>query len=250
MKKVYYYNSYDEDIIESKNQSYKLKSGFKYLHSSLIYKAISYIMYYVVLIISFIYVRLFLGIRYKNKKILKGEKNYYLYSNHTLTLGDVLNPFMSCFNKKPYIICNSSNLGIPFIGKILPLCGALVIPNNVHDIIRFNDAIKAINKNNPIVIYPEAHLWPYSTFIRDYNNSSFHYPVDCNSKVFVSTTIFNKRKFFRRPKITIYIDGPFNIDSDKSRKENIKYLHDKVYDTMVSRASLSDYEYVVYKKKD
>ena len=44
---------------------------------------------------------------------------YYLYSNHTQTFGDVVNPFCIAFPTHPYIICSPSNLGIPVAGGAL-----------------------------------------------------------------------------------------------------------------------------------
>ena len=69
----------------------------------------------------------------KNKKVLKGYKKYYMYSNHTLQYGDVFNPFIVNFPRRSYILCSPSNLGIPIIGKILPIAGALPIPEESID---------------------------------------------------------------------------------------------------------------------
>lgn len=250
MKKTYYYNSFQDDIIKSKNQDYILKDSFKWIHKNAVYRAFSYALYWLVILVSFIYSRLFLHIKINNKKILKNEKGYFLYSNHTQVLGDVLNPFLICFRHRPFIICSTSNLGIPVIGKILPMAGAIPIPNKIHKIPAFKDAIKhRISKGNPVVIYPEAHLWPYATFIREFPNSSFHFPAENGKKVFVATTVYTKNKLSEKPKITIFIDGPFVTDKDLGKRENAKILHNKVYETMVKRASLSDYEYVKYEKK-
>ena len=177
-------------------------------------------------------------------------KNYYIYSNHTLQYGDVFNPFIINFPRRCYVICSPSNLGIPIIGRLLPFAGALPIPDDIHKKIKLFDAMSYhIKKGHPIIIYPESHLWPYFTKIRECNNTSFHFPVNDNADVFVFTTTFQKRKFSKKPKITIYIDGPFNIDSNLSKKENIKMLHDKVYETMLLRSKLSTYEYIKYEKK-
>ena len=205
MKKIYYYSSLDDDLVKSKNQDYKLKSNYKWIHTNIFYKILSFFVYIFVILFSFIYCKLFLHIKIKNKKILKKEKGYFLYCNHTQMLGDVFNPFLICFSKHPYIICSSSNLGIPILGKILPIAGALPIPNNIHDMVKFKESINYhVNKSNPIIIYPEAHLWPYATFIREFPNTSFHFPYENKKKVFTSTTTYSKSKIFKKPNITIY----------------------------------------------
>ena len=250
MKDTIYFNSYDDDVIKSSNQDYKLKDNYKWVHSNIIYIFFSYIVYYFVLLFSLIYTKLFLHVKIKNKKILKKQKGYFLYCNHTQVLGDVLDPFIITFPKHPFIICSPSNLGIKVIGKILPISGALPIPSKIHDLNRFKEAVKHYNKRKPIIIYPEAHLWPWYTKIREFNYSPFHFPVENNSKVFVATTTYKKRKYMKKPAITIYIDGPFEVNNNLSKKENIKKIHDEVYNIMVNRSKLSNYEYIKYIKKD
>lgn len=250
MGTTYYYNSFQDDIIKTQNQDYNLKNGYKWTHKSIIYKTFSYLLYYIVLFAAFIYSRFFLHIKIKNKTLLKHQKGYFLYSNHTQILGDVLNPFIICFKRRPFIICSTANLGIPIIGKILPMAGAVPIPKKIHKMPLFKDAIRyRSDHGHPIVIYPEAHLWPYATFIREFAKTSFRFPAESGAKVFSATTVYNKSRFFKKPKITIFIDGPFSPDKAKTVRENAKILHSKVYETMVKRASLSDYEYVKYEKK-
>lgn len=250
MKKTIYYNSLNDDILKSKNQEYQLNSNYKWLKNDLFSKILSILLYLIIIIVTFIYSKLILHVKIKNKKILKKEKSYFIYSNHTQMLGDVLNPFLISFKNHPYIICSPSNLGIPILGRLLPLAGALPIPSNIHDLKKLNEAISYhIKKNHPIYIYPEAHLWPWATFIREFPKTSFHYPITNNSKVFVATTTYQKRKFLKKPKITIYLDGPFTSEENLSTRENIKLMHDKVYNTMLNRSELSTYNYVNYKKK-
>lgn len=250
MAKIFYYKTFEDDFINTSNEEYKLKENYKWINANIFYRILSFLLYLLVLVFSFIYTKLFLRVTIKNKKILKGEKGYFLYCNHTQMLGDVFNPFLISFPHHPYIICSQANLGIPILGKILPLGGALPIPNNIKDLLKFTDAISYYGKKHPIVIYPEAHLWPYATFIRDFKASSFHYPINENKKVFTATTTYTKSKIFKKPKITIYIDGPFEKEENLTKKENINKIKDEVYKTMVKRSKLNNYEYITYKKKD
>ena len=242
MKKKIIYESFDEDVVESENQDCKLKDNYKWIKKNIFYNILSYLVYYIVLIIAFIYCKLILRIHYKNRKVLKG-RGYFIYSNHTLTLGDVLNPFLINFPRRPYIICSTANLGIPFIGKLLPLGGALPIPNELS---KYNEFLKAVEKRckkHPIVIYPEAHLWPYYTKIRPFGNNAFHYPVEMNKACYTATTTFQNNK------IIINIDGCFNKKDDLSRKENIRYLHDEVFNSLDKNSKLSNTEKYIYEQK-
>ena len=249
MKKIYYYDDYDSDVVMSKNQEYVLNENYKWIHKSVFYKIVSYILYYIFFIFSIIYSKLFLRVSIKNRRVLKGKCNYYLYINHTQEMGDAFVPPIITRYKRPYYIVNKANLGIPFLGKLLPLLGAIVIPDKIHDMLKFRKALKYYGKKNPIVVYPEAHVWPYYTKIRPFNTSSFQLAVEDEKEVYCATTTYQKSKFFKRPKIVIYVDGPFVCDDNLSKKEKTKRLEKLVHDKMVERSKNSNIEYVKYKKK-
>ena len=240
---IKYYNTYNDDFVESQNQNYKLKKNYKWIHR------VPYILYIPFLIFSFIYTKFILKVKIKNKKILK-NKNFFIYANHTQVLGDAFMPYCLLFPKKPKIIVSSSNLGIKGIGKLLPYLGALPIPNDIHQMKEFINAINYYAKRKPIIIYPEAHVWPYNTFIREFPITSFDFPVTNNTAVYTMTTTYQKRKHFKKPQITIYFDGPFYPDNLETKKEKMKNLHDKVYNSMVKQSTNSTYSYIEYKKKD
>jgi len=243
------YNSYEDDFVLSDKQDYKLKDNYKWIHNNIFYIILSYIIYGVLYVIAFIYSKLILRVKVRNKKILKGYKSYYLYGNHTQVIGDIFDIPSITFPKRPYYICSPSNLGIPILGKLLPFAGALPIPDSIDKMKEFKDSIHIRDKKQPIIIYPEAHVWPYCTFIRDFPNTSFHFPVEAKKPVFVATRVYKKSKR-KKPKIEIIIDGPFNIKEEYSKKENIQYLRDTVYNTMVNRSKESNYEYIKYIKKE
>ena len=243
---IKYYNTYEDDFVQSKNQNYKLRKNYKWIKNNILYKIISFLIYIPFLIYSFIYTKLILKITFKNKKILKNYKNYFLYANHTQEMGDAFNPAIGLFPNKPYIIVSSSNLGIPIIGKLLPMLGALPIPNEIHQMKKFIECVNTRSKTNPIIIYPEAHVWPYCTFIRDFKETSFEFPVINNIPTFTMTTTYQKGK--KKPKITIYFDGPFFPDELETKKQKIKNLKTKIYNNMVKNSKNSTYNYIIYKK--
>ena len=249
--KVKYYQTYEDNFVVSKKQDFKIKDNYQYIHKNIVYQFGSFLAYLFFLILSLIYCPLFLHVKIKNRKVLKGYKGYFLYANHTQEIGDVLNPILVSFPLHPYYVCSPANLGIPFLGKILPLAGAIPIASNIQGLKKMKEAIfYHIQREKCIVIYPEAHLWPWYTQIRPFPNTSFHFSVESSAPVFVSTTTYQKSKIFKKPKITIYIDGPFMIDDNLTRKENIQKLHDEVYNIMKERSKLSNYEFIQYKKKD
>ena len=104
-----------------------------------------------------------------------------------------------------------------------------------------------------LVIYPEAHVWPYATKIRKFpaGGKSFKYAVRNNLPVFTMTTTYHKRKNSKRdlPRMDIYVDGPFFPDPELSDEENQEMLAEKVYESMKKNAKKNTYEYFKYIKK-
>ena len=74
MKKIYYYEDFDSDVVKSKNQEYILKDNYKWVHKNIFYVIWSYIIYWIFFVISFIYIKLFLHVSIKNRKVLKNKK--------------------------------------------------------------------------------------------------------------------------------------------------------------------------------
>ena len=93
-------------------------------------------------------------------------------------------------------------------------------------------------------------MWPYYTGIRPFEKTSFRFPSELKAPVYVMTTTYTRRRFFgvvtKRPKLTVYVDGPYYADSELSIKENQQQLHDKVEAAMNMYSKKSDYEYIHY----
>ena len=115
--------------------------------------------------------------------------------------------------------------------------GALPIPNNFHLMNKFTSAVgEAIKKRHWVAIYPEAHIWPYYTKIRNFSPVSFNYPVRLDAPVFTYTMTYKTRRHRSKPKCTVYVDGPFFADKTLPNKEAAKKLRDEVYNAMCRRA--------------
>ena len=95
-------------------------------------------------------------------------------------------------------------------------------------------------------VYPEAHIWPYYTGVREFSDASFLYPAKFGAPVYAATTVFRKRRLFAAPRCEVYIDGPFLPDESSTVAENKSRLHAKARAAMLSRSLLSDCEYVRY----
>lgn len=251
-EQIHYYKTCKDDFVESKDQDYKIKENYKWIHQNILYKICSSIVYFIAYIFSIIYCKLVLHIKIENKKVFKKYKKqgYFLYANHTQVFGDIFNPAYINSPKRIYVVVSQSNLGVVGIGKLLPMLGALPIPDTKSQMQEFTKAIEErIKQKKCVVIYPEAHLWPYYTKIRPFESTAFRFPVKTGATSFCMTTTYYKRKFFKKPGIKIYIDGPFLPEEQDNKKQAQENLHNKVYETMINRSKNSNYEYIKYREE-
>ena len=245
---IYYDKSYEDDLVISKNQEYKLPDNYKWIHSNVFYRFFSSILYRIAKFCGAIYCKCFLHIKIENKDILKKYKKqgYFIYGNHTQPIGDVFIPALLS-SKRIYTIASSSNIGVPVIGPLLPMIGILPIPKELKRTKKIIEAVYTrISQNNAVIVYPEAHVWPYYTKIRPYKDTAFGFQVDTNSISFCMTTTYYKRKYGKKPGIKVYIDGPFKIDTNLNKKENKEKLCKEIYECMVDRSKNSFYDYIKY----
>lgn len=252
--KTVYYSSYSDNFVETKNQGKTVPENYKFIKKNPLYNLAGAFLTQVLKLVGLVYGKCALGLKIEGKDKLKSyvkseKKGYFIYANHTLTLGDVFNPGL--YNPvHPYYICDSSNLGIPILGPILPMVGALPIPESIRGKKRLFNAISArARSKKAIVIYPEAHLWPYYTGIRPFESSAFSFPIRENLSIFTATTVYTKWKNHQKPRVTIYIDGPFSADENLDKKARAASLETQAHAAMERRAKLSTVKYITYEKR-
>ena len=105
-----------------------------------------------------------------------------------------------------------------------------------------------VSKKRAIMIYPEAHIWPFYTKIRPFLDSSFKYPVEYSTPVFCFTNVYKKRRFSKNPRMVTYVDGPFFADESLSSKEKRRSLRNQVFEAMCERSKLNEVELIKYEK--
>lgn len=248
-QKTRYYHSITDDFVESKDQDYRLPEDYKWVRRDIWSRFLSAVIYAAAMFLSSIYCRFFLHVRFKNKQVLRKTRDSgaFIFGNHTQPIGDVFNPALCSLPKRIYALASPANYGIPVIGKILPYLGALPISDTLHGMKELTAAMEyRLQQNKNIVIYPEAHVWEYYTDIRPFPATSFKFPVRYDKPVYTMTTTYQKRKFGRKPAITIYVDGPFYRDPMLPAKEQAARLRDEVYECMKNRSKNSNYKYICY----
>lgn len=249
-KTIYYNNDFSQDFVSQGKNIRIIDENYKYEHKNIFWKIARFIIYRIfVTPIAFFYCKFNLRLKVANKKALKECKKtgYFIYGNHTHQYSDPFSPNIICFPKKVDMVVHPYNVSIKFLGKITPFLGALPLPSNLKGSRNFLKAMSNnIKKKHCIIIYPEAHIWPYFTKIRPYASTSFKYPIQFNSPSFCFTTTYQQKKHSKKPKVTIFVDGPFYPDKSLILKEQQEDLKNKIYSTMCERSKNSTYEYYNY----
>ena len=247
-QKIRYYTSFADDFVETRDQNHRVPADYPWAPN----RFLSGLVYAAAVLFSGVYLRLFLHVRYKNRRALKAgrENGAFIYCNHTQPFGDVFLPALPCLPGRIYTVVSPANLAIPVIGKILPYLGALPIPDTMQGMRRFTAAMEGrLNERRYIAIFPEAHVWEYYTGIRPYGERAFKYPVKFDRPVYAMTVTYQRRRWGRKPRATVYIDGPFSTDTDLSPKARTEQLRDRVYDCMKDRSRNSNYDYIRYEPR-
>lgn len=237
-KEIRYYSSFEDDFCVTRDQDMRLPDGYQRIRRDLPFRVLSALTYGIALVISRIYLTLSLHVTYKSK--VKIDGGAFIYCNHTQPVGDVFIPAFAAFPRRIYTVVSPANYAIPVIGKLLPYLGAIPIPSGLRDVHDFGDALRIrTDEGHPVVIFPEAHVWEYCSFIRDFPDTSFHYPVKTGMPAYALTVTYKPRRFGRKPKAEVYLDGPFYAPASGTERERTAALRNTVLDAMKKRAALS-----------
>jgi 1-acyl-sn-glycerol-3-phosphate acyltransferase len=254
-KVVYYTDELNDEFSEAKITPRKIDEKYKYEHN-FIWEIFSYIIQnFLSMPIKLIYQKSKFKLKYIGKEKIKpfNKQGYFIYVNHTQSFADTFIPSVGVYPKRNFLIVNPANVSMIDNGKLVEMLGAIPTPDNKTAMKNFLNIIKKRIKNkSSITIYPEAHIWPYYTKIRNFKSVSFKYPVELNTPTFCMTNTYQARgRKKNKIGIVTYIDGPFYPDENlKSPKEKQENLRNKVYNKMVERSKNSNIEYIKYIKSE
>lgn len=189
-----------------------------------------------------------------NKRAFKKVrgKGYFLYSNHTCNFDPIHHACLMDHFRFTALMAGPESFSIYGIRWLIRALGAFPTPSSLELHRKFRDCIQwHIKKRHKVVIYPEAHIWPYYTDIRPFRSKSFRYPVELDAPIMVATTTFRKRKHSKTPKVIIYIDGPFYPNHLLAYQDAIDALRNEAFNAMKMRSSVKDnYSLNKYIKKN
>ncbi len=252
---IYWKDEVNDDFDEVGLSRPSVPKGYKYKRTNPINNFFSGILYHgIAKPVLGIYC-FFKGIRIKGKenlKLLKGQ-GAFIYSNH-VAITDVFKyqAYVFFWRKRVNIIGYPDTLSMPIVRNLCRALGylPLPLPGDLKNMVNLQDAMKFyIEKKQFILIYPEAHIWPYYTKVRNFHSGSFNYPARLESPVLPIVTTWRKSKLCKKPKQTLYILEPIFPDPNKSSADNKTYLYEKTLEAMQKCAnSVVQYEYIKYIK--
>lgn len=259
-ERVFYYENEEDDPIKTdeqeKHQEVGLPEGYEFIPKNPFIRLYSAILFRCFWVFGQWYEKHYWQAKFYGREKLKQAKGqgYLIYANHTNPFHDVFGPAIAA-DRRIFTIISPVNLKIPGIGKFLPMIGGLPLGKTKKEKQAFNDAVdQRLKQKKAIVIYPEAHVWPYATKIRKFpaGDKSFKYATRNNLPIFTMTTTYHKRKDKKHgglPRMDIYLDGPFYPSKNQSEAENRAVLAKQAYDSMVKYSHNNTYEYYKYIKK-
>ena len=253
MKVIYYSDELNDEFSEKKIETKKIDKNYKYVHKNPLWNLCSYLIQNVFSVpIKNLYSSIKFKIKYIGKEKLKPYKNqgYFIYGNHTQAFADTFITSRAVYPKRNFLIVNPANVSMKGLRTLVEMLGAIPIPTELNGMKKFMDTIKLrIEQGYSVTIYPEAHIWPYYTGIRNFKSVSFKYPVELDAPSFCMTNTYQK---YGKNKVQIvtYIDGPFFVNKDlENKKEMQEDLRNRIYETMVERSKNSNIEVIKYVKK-
>lgn len=251
MKIVYYSDPLNEEFSETQIQARKIDGGYDYLPRGA-WKRFTRFFWYRIVATPFAW--LFLKLKFRHRIVgrdalrqLQKGAGCFLFGNHTQEVADAFIPTFVGFPRRASVIVHPNNVSMPVLGHITPSLGALPLPDDMDASRNFLQAVETrLGEGNAVCIYPEAHIWPYCTFIRPFSDKSFRYPVKYGAASYCFTNTYQAKKPNGRVRIVTYVDGPFYPDPTLPIPQRRKALRDQIYGAMTERAKCSNVERVRY----
>ncbi|MBR3243317.1 MAG: 1-acyl-sn-glycerol-3-phosphate acyltransferase [Parasporobacterium sp.] len=254
-KKTFYYSDpVNDDFAGTKINTITVDKGFTYLHNSLIWKIISWILYYIIAMpVMWIIAKIYLGFKVENRNVLRPlrKQGFFIYGNHTRALDAFVSPLVT-FPQKSYVIAGADAASLPGLKNIILMLGVLPIPTKLNGMSNFMNAVSArCREGNPVTIYPEAHIWPFYTGIRPFSDTSFRYPVKESVPAVAMVVTYRKRKglfrLVKAPGMTVTLSEPVYPETDLPPKQIQKKMHEQIFEKMCSiSAGKEQVEYYHY----
>ena len=203
-KTIYYHDPLHDDFAPTNGhiRPKPIGADFPYEHPSPVWQALAFVVYRLIMTpFLFLYCKLVFGLRIENRKALRElPGGYFLYGNHTNTLADAFIPTLLAFPRRANIVTAADTVSIPGVRNIVQMLGAVPLADTIDGTRQFLAAIhRRLERRQAVMIYPEAHIWPYYNGIRPFPDTAFAYPVREQVPAVGVVVVYRQRKRCERP---------------------------------------------------
>lgn len=252
---IFYEDELNDDFMDNHLSRPVIDESYKFKRDNKFNNFWSAILYYGIAKPILSAFSFFSGVKIVNKKELKKLKKQgaFIYMNHTNVFDMYGVVTYVLRGRRTNIIGYSDTTTMPVVKHIARACGLLPLPGTMEATRKFLEALEYyINeKHQYVLIFPEAHVWPYYTKIRPFVSASFHYPAKLNAPIVPIVMTYEKRRFRKKPKKVVRIGEVIYPKEGLSVGENKKYLHEECYKQMVDISeSIEQFEYIKYIKTE
>lgn len=252
-KTVYYKDALHDDFANTNINTQQVSADFPFVHRNPFWIFLEFILYRLIATpLVFLIGKIGFGLRIRNRKVLKKlrKTGFFYYGNHTNGMMDAYTPTLAAFPHKAHIIASPDAVSIPGIRQIVQMLGAIPLPSTLNGFRPFTEALALrIAQKHAVAIYPEAHIWPWYTGVRDFPDGSFAYPVNNKAPVIAAATTYRQRRVFKKfwPCMTVTLSEPFEPDLTLPPRAARKKLRDEVYTWLCAQVCTPEnYAYYEY----
>lgn len=256
-KTVRYTDELHDDFAGTRIQTKTINGDFPYSNTNPLWQLAGTVLYRVIATpIAFAFCHIRFRVRVKNRRALRRlrKTGYFLYANHTQAMHDAFEPSMLTFPKRCNIITSADTVSIPGLKNAVLMLGAIPIPGSLAAHKKFRAAVAdRIEKREAVMIYPEAHIWPYYTGVREFPDDSFSYPVQMKVPAVAVAVKYRARKFFGNlpPYITVIVSDPMLPRDDLSPQQARAELRNRVFAFLKKNVCVPDNaEYIRYIREE
>ena len=254
-EKRYYSSLKDDSFMHTKVLKKKnIKNNYRYLPRKLIVRGLRWVFYYFFAApICFLITKINCGVKVKGRENLKKFKGgAILIGNHSHVLDCMLASVYVGFPRRNYFVSNKDAVQVAVGRYFTKALGVLPLPDEQKGLINLANAINILlKKGNTVTIYPEASIWPYSTFLRPLPPATFHYAVKSDVPVVPFAVTYRYAKFrpkAKKPKVNITILEPIYPNHELSIVERKQDLCNKTTQALKNVIETEDnvklFEYV------
>ena len=255
-KTIYWKDELHDDFDEVGLERPNVPFNYHYIRKNPINAFFSGILYHAIAVPVLATYCFLHGIRVENKRYYKKIKRDggFIYANH-VALSDVFKfQALISFGKRINILGYSDILSVPVVKHIVRALGYLPLPlkDDKDNFAKLMDSMSYYikKKHQAILIYPEAHIWPYYTKIRNFPNNSFIYPSKILAPVIPAVTVWKERKFRKTPRQVIRIGKPIYPLPGVSIQENKEHFLEECKKQMLLLSNVKQQEYIKYIKQE